>query len=291
MNDPQFEVGQKHYENAGFPPESPPRKQRGCFFYGCIIALILGLIGLILAGIVAYLGYTSIIKLRDEYTSTTPAEIPKADLPEDQRKALDERVAEFKKANDDGTAYELILTADEINALINENEDFKGKAYITLKGDQVSGKLSMPLGELGIPGLKGRFLNGTASLKPSIKDGQLDVRVMDLVVNDKPLPANIKTSLANENIAKDFSKNPENATMLNKIDSFEIKDDKVYIKTKAKVADTPKTDDPSKSEDSAKSKDEVKPEETPKAEPEPKESAPSKEEAKPKETEAPKKAA
>ena len=98
MNDPQFEVGQKDYENAGFPPESFPRKQRGCFFYGCIIALILGLIGLILAGIVAYLGYTSIIKLRDEYTSTTPAEIPKADLPEDQRKALDERVAEFKKA-------------------------------------------------------------------------------------------------------------------------------------------------------------------------------------------------
>jgi len=89
------------------------------------------------------------------YTSTTPVELPKVVLPDDQRKALDERWAAFQKARDKGEAAEIELTADEINALIAENEKFKGKVHITIKGDQVSGQLSLPLDETPFPGRKG----------------------------------------------------------------------------------------------------------------------------------------
>ena len=283
MNDPQFEVGQKPYDNSAFTPE-PPRKQRGCFFYGCIIALVVGLIGLILVGASAYIGYTWLMKVRDEYTSTSPAEIAQVNLPEEQRKSLDERVAAYKKASEEGAEYELVLTADEINALIDENENLKGKFYLTLDGDKVSAKMSWPLGDTGLPGLKGRYLNGSASLKASIKDGQLDVRAQEIVVNDKPMPPEVKSSIANENLAKEFSKNPKNNKFMENIESFEIKDSKVYIKTKKKViekpADSPKVDEDAKSKEDPAPKDKAK-EEPPQKQEDPK----------PKEVETPKKAA
>ncbi len=294
MNDPQFEVGNKAYDNApGFTPE-PPRRERGCFFYGCVIASVLFVIGLILAGALTYTIYYYYTKAIHDYTSTTPEQIPQVNMPEDRRKELNERVDAYTKAGNAGEAYELVLTADEINTLINENEDLKGKAYITIKGDQVTGKLSIPLEQWGLPGTKGRYFNGTATLKASIQNGQLDVRAQDLVVNDKPLPPNIKASLANENLAKDFSKDPGNAKMIAKIDSFEIKDDKVYIKTKAKAKDEDRakgkgSDD---AEDTPKPKADTKDDENPKDDaPTPKDEPKPEVDDTPKEPGSPKKAA
>ncbi len=286
MNDPQFEVGNKGYDNSpGFSAEPPPKKQRGCFFYGCVFAAVLAVIGVILAGALTYTGYYYYTKLINDYTSTTPAELTKFQLPEDQLKSLNDRVAEYKKAIDGGRAFDLVLTADEVNSLINENEDLKGKVYITIKGDQVSGQLSIPLGATGLPGTKGRFLNCSAALKASIKNGEFDVRAQDLVVNDKPLPPSIKTSLANENLAKDFSNNPENAKFFAKIESFEVKDDKIFIKTKAKAGDDAKSADKPKIEDATPPKDEAP------AKADGKDAAPAKEESKSKEEAAPKAAA
>ena len=82
MNDPQFDVGDKGYDNApAFSPE-PPARQRGCFFYGCIFALVLAVIGLILGGALLYTGYHYYMKIVEEYTSTTPADIKKFTLPD-----------------------------------------------------------------------------------------------------------------------------------------------------------------------------------------------------------------
>ena len=52
-NDPEF------YQTPKFSPEqyqAPPR-QRGCFFYGCIIASVLALLVVILVAILAFVGY------------------------------------------------------------------------------------------------------------------------------------------------------------------------------------------------------------------------------------------
>src|SRR6185437_6005621 len=127
-------------------------KQRGCFFYGCIIAIVLAVLALILAVAVGYMGYYYYTKVLQEWTSTAPVEIPSVTLESDRQKDLDDRVAAFKKALDDGEAAELVLTADEINALIEQNKDVKGKVYVMLDGDEVTGKVSLPLGETGFPG-------------------------------------------------------------------------------------------------------------------------------------------
>ena len=55
---------------------------------------------------------------------------------------------------------ELVLNATDLNVLIGENPDLKGKLFVEFDDDQVKGKVSMPLPDIGPLKLKGRYLNG-----------------------------------------------------------------------------------------------------------------------------------
>ena len=60
-HDPEF------YQTPKYSPEKdePPPRQRGCFFYGCIIASVLALLMVISVGILIFVGYRcSIRRLR-----------------------------------------------------------------------------------------------------------------------------------------------------------------------------------------------------------------------------------
>lgn len=294
MNDPQFDVGQKPgdptlnpYE-AGFSPE-PPQKSRGCFFYGCIIATVLAVLTLICLGVLFYFAYSYYSRAIQEYTSPTPAEIPTVSLPADQQKALDDRIDAFKKALDEGEAAELVLTADEVNALIGKEKDPKIKVFVSIEGDEVSGKMSVPLGEFGIPLAKDRYFNGSGTFNVAIEDGELVVIARELEANGKKLPPEAKAQLAKENLAKNFMDKPEIYQYVRKFESVKVKDGKIYIKSKARAKidfdedkkdeDKPKADDTKteeKAPDSAEpapkaepGEPEKKAEPAPKAEPQP----------------------
>nr|WRX36748.1 hypothetical protein [uncultured bacterium] len=58
-----------------------------------------------------------------------------------------------------GAAQQVVLSADDINALISKNEVFKGKVYITLADGDATAEVRVPVD--GIPGVKGRFLNAS----------------------------------------------------------------------------------------------------------------------------------
>ena len=82
----------------------------------------------------------------------------------------------FRKAVEDGTATEpLVLTSDDLNALIDENDELKGTIYVKIEGDELKGQVSFPLEKLPLPMVKGRYLNGEADLKASLFDGELIV--------------------------------------------------------------------------------------------------------------------
>ena len=99
-NDPEF------YQAPKFSPEPDQPalpKQHGCFFYGCIIASILALLMVILVAIVSYLFCRFASAAIEQYTSTTPRELPKVDMPPEQRQALKDRVEAFRKAVEKGS--------------------------------------------------------------------------------------------------------------------------------------------------------------------------------------------
>jgi hypothetical protein len=238
-NDPEF------YQAPKFTPEPPqpafPR-QRGCFFYGCIIAGVLALLMAILVSVALYFGFRYLGQQVENYTSTAPRELPKVEMPAEQRQALKDQVEAFRKAVEAGTPIEpLVLTSDDLNALIEEDDDLKGRIHVKLEGDEVKGLLSLPLDALAQGPFRsmfqGRYLNGEADLKASLKDGVLIVTLDQIEVNGKKPPDEFMTQLRQQNLAKDAYKNPKHAEMIRKLDSLEVKDGKIILRVRAKPAE------------------------------------------------------
>ena len=145
-NDPEF------YQAPKFTPEPPQAlpRQRGCFFYGCIIASILAVLIVILLAVVAFFGYR--IVESSWSTSTPPPRRESFPRSRCRRSSARRSRTESRrsKAVEAGTPTEpLVLTSDDLNALIEENPDFKGKIYVKIEGDEVKGQVSIPLDRLG----------------------------------------------------------------------------------------------------------------------------------------------
>ncbi len=241
--DPEF------YQAPKFTPEPPPEplpKQRGCFFYGCIIASVMAVLMVILVGVGAFLTYRFVGRLVDEYTSTTPRELPKVEMPPEQLKTLKERVDSFKEAVNTGTPTEpLVLTSDDLNALIAENPELKGIVYVKLEGNEVKGQLSLPLDKLNVGMVRGRYLNGEADFKASLSEGVLIVTLESIEVNGQKIPDEFLTEIRKQNLAKDTYKDEKTSEMIRKLESLEIKDGKIILKVRAKKSDSPKDKDAS----------------------------------------------
>ena len=215
-----------------------PPKKRGCFFYGCLTLVILFLIGGLGTYLVVRYVANKITQLVNNYTDTSPVLLESVSLPPAQMSALRDRVAAFGQAlQNSSTAQELVLTAEEINALIGSEPSykaFKGQLLVLITGDQIKGKVSLPLPDIGPLKLKGRYLNGEAGLRASLVSGELDVHLDNVIVKGQPLPAAIMTELKKNNLATEFQKDPKNAANLEKFDSIQIKDGRLILRTKGK---------------------------------------------------------
>ncbi|MEM8671057.1 MAG: hypothetical protein AAGG48_26260 [Planctomycetota bacterium] len=212
-------------------PESPVVQQgsgsRGCL-YGCLAIIVGGLLLLLCAGLG---GYWFIKGQIEKWTSTEPGNIPTVEYSEEQMAELQGRVDAFSEAMDEDRTpdEDLVLTAEEINALIGSNEDMRGKVFVTIENDEVSGEVSFPLDEIGFPG---RYFNGSASLSVSMENGILIVTLTDASVNGEKVPEEIVKEIAKENLAKDLYNDADNAKTLRKFESVRVEGDKLILKFK-----------------------------------------------------------
>ena len=236
-NDPEF------YQTPKFTPEQyeAPPHQRGCFFYGCIIAIVLTVLAAIFVGILLFVGYRWLGRMAEEYTATAPEQLPVLEMSAENRQAVKDRVETFRKAVEVGTTVEpLVLTSDDLNALIEENPELKGRIYVKVEGDEVKGRVSFPLDKLNMPvvgGLvKGRYLNGEADLKASLRDGVLIVTLDNFEVNGKKPPEDFMKNMRQQNLAKDAYKDEKTSEMIRKLESLEIKDGTIILKVRAKTS-------------------------------------------------------
>jgi len=218
---------------AGAPPPPAPKQKHGCWFYGCLTLAILAL----LAAIGTWIAFRYFVKTAsgwiEGYTSTNRIQIEQVSISQGELKSLQDRVASFSEAlaGQKGSP-ELVLTADDINALIQhdpEYKDVKDKLYVMLEGDQIKGKLSMPLDQVGF---KDRYLNGLATIKVTLAEGVLNINLKDVQVGDKPLPPAMLSELRKYNFAQNIQNDPDAQRSLQKFESIQVKDSKLIIRAK-----------------------------------------------------------
>lgn len=202
---------------------------KGCL-WGCLIAAGLFAAVCICGAVGTYFFVTGKVK---QFTSTTPAELPTVEYTEEELTVLKERLKDFRDKADEGEVpdEDLVLTADDINALISSNEDFKGKVFVEIENDQVSGKVSFPLDAVPLIG-KGRYFNGSATFDVSMDGGVLIVTMVEAEVKGEPVPDEIMEAMQNENLAKNLYSDPDQATFMRQFDDIRVEDDKLYLRFK-----------------------------------------------------------
>src|ERR1051326_8444365 len=159
----------------------PPRKGRGCLFYGCLTCVVL----LLLAAVLAVVAIRFVKNQVNAYTDSQPMKLPRVEMTDAEFQQLDQRGKAFGDAMERQTPAEpLILTERDINALIAKAANMKelaDKVYVAVNGNEVKGQVSIPLSRLGWLG-KGRYLNGEATFNVSLENGVLIVTDREIKV-------------------------------------------------------------------------------------------------------------
>jgi hypothetical protein len=219
----------------------PPKKARGCFFYGCVTCIALFLLAAVILLLGGWYTVRSLNALVTEYTDTVPMALPKVDMPPEELAKLKARVAVFKQALDaHANTPPLILTGREINALMQDSPQVKqlnlnDKFYVDLEGDHLKGQISLPLDQLPkIPFVHtaGRYLNGTGEMAAEVTNAALSLTIVSLEVKGQPLPAKFMGPLQQQNLADKLNQDPTNVAEMSHFESIEIKDSTLIIKAK-----------------------------------------------------------
>lgn len=204
------------------PAKKSNGKGCGCVVYGLIV-LVIVLVG---GSIAAYFGIKGMVDgLVNEWTEESPMLMPTVDFSPEQLRALETRVDQFVNAVENGQpTAPLELTADELNVLIAGDptwQELGSRAYLTMDGTEIRGKVSISLAAFSYPG---RYINGNGSFTVSLENDLLYVHVLDIAVRGESLPDEILQQIRAENLAKDLNKDPDRAQLLRKLESIKVAD-------------------------------------------------------------------
>lgn len=201
-----------------------------CMIYGCAAVAVICIVGVIVGALFARSMYTRFV---ESITDSEPIELQEVDIADADRDALIERVDTWSEALDgNGEKTVLTLTEQDINALIEYHEAFenaRGNVYMTIVDSTIKGDFSWPLDDFPLPGLDGRFFNGSAEFDAELRYGRLEVYIQGGSVNGEDLPDEIVQQLKVQNLADDFNQNPEARKSLDMIESIEIQGDTIVI--------------------------------------------------------------
>jgi hypothetical protein len=222
--------------SATHPTGAP--KGRSCLLYGCLTLVVVMLVVAIGGFFAARHLIGQLSTFLEEYTDTEPMAIEPVRVEPGEFEELQRRMAGFEEALERGARVDpLVLTGHDLNVLIARHPELKAwrdRAYMQVVGDQIVGQLSMPLDDLAaIPGLKrlkGRYLNGAASLNVSLRNSRLQVNLEALEVKGRPVPEEVMRSLRQQNLAKDIDQNPDLNETLGQLRSIEVSDGAIVIR-------------------------------------------------------------
>ena len=215
-------------------PQAQPAK-RGCFFWGCIISIILFVCFLIVMAVLAFLG-KKVFDIGMSYLAEEPAEIAIYEPTPDEAEAVQEKFRNVREGVKARKGERYSFSGNELNALIATDPEFKelrGRAYLTIEDGQITTDASIPLGELtGIQLFKGRYVNGKVQLEITATNGRLQVFLQEIEINGKKVPEQFMAAISKENIAKKLANDSDFQNAMRNIERIDVSDGKIVIQAK-----------------------------------------------------------
>ncbi len=212
----------------GLPPV--PAKKKGGALLGCLGAVVFFFALLLCGGAGAYWYFAEQL---ETFTASAPVELPVVEYAPEKIEKLEAEIETFRQSLEAPEAQhqELVLTADDINALISRNEVLRGKLHVNIVEGQVIGDVSVPTDS--IPGGEGRFFNAKVRFDVSLEEGEVVILLASAEVKGREVPKPIVDAMAGQNLAKDLYKNPEAAQWLERFESITFEEDRVRIRVTA----------------------------------------------------------
>ncbi|MBA3273441.1 MAG: hypothetical protein H0T11_06165 [Chthoniobacterales bacterium] len=198
-------------------PTSPPRARSGCFAKGCLI-----FVGLFVFLSVAFIGggFWALRHFQKTYSATSPLnfgnvtsteQLTDTELGDDEDVDTDEaapvledqpvpqpmiaqepyakvrsRWRAFEKAAKRNQPTRIALTEGDINALFAGDPKLRGKANVAVANNSARVKVSVPLDDIFM--MKGRYLNGEATVEPSPDGDPRKVRISNVILGEQAVP-------------------------------------------------------------------------------------------------------
>lgn len=200
---------------------------KGCFiWFVCVAGFFL-----LLAAVGAYFGYRKFVSFRDQYTGAKPLAMPTMAYTTQELDATRARVDQFLSRSAVGSSnQQLTLSSRDLNLLI-AGTPFSNHVHVALSNGTVAGRFSVPLDQLGIRFLHGRYLNGEGSLGVNCDNGYLKVNVKDLTVNGLALPESYLSAIRRQNFAEGFATNSATQQSLEKVKRIIVEGDRLIFQS------------------------------------------------------------
>lgn len=215
------------------PPAPPAKKPRGCLFWLGITAILAVLVFGIGGYFLVRWGFDQLATAIETYSDPEPMPLPESTMSAEAYQDLAARVDAFADGAGDPT---LALSADDVNALIARHpawSAWRGRLHVDMAGDTMTARVAFPLDAVAesfwrMERLVGRFLNATVTLQPSRSGGQTRIRLVDVELEGRQLPAEFRAELKNQGRI-DQAVEPYLGELPAKVQAFRVEDGKLVV--------------------------------------------------------------
>lgn len=181
----------------------------------------------------------------DSYTDTAPEPGRAIEVTEAHYETLRERVDSFADSVDAGEPHEsLVLTSEEVGAILQrevEKEtaesggDPRVRLWLRVEDGKLRGPISILMDDAAIgllDHLRGRYLNGVATIDVSHADGQFRIALDNFEMDGEPIPEWLRGALQEE-IDRAIANSQELRDAAVKLGGLELYDDKAVVHAKS----------------------------------------------------------
>lgn len=215
------------------PP--PPQQGMGCFAKGCLIVLVFALVLGVACGVGLYWGFRHHSALlrggywltKTQALSDQPIDLPSYEASGPEIQTAKERWQNFENAVEERQPAEIELTASDINNLIAGSRHLRGKLFVSVEGNRLRVRASIPLREY-VPRY-GYYFNADIAVQADEELSLDHPRLNAVTINGKRVPSDLLNWEYKSRSLRDYLSQYEDRSNTG---SIAIRDGKVILRSR-----------------------------------------------------------